>query len=84
MIIILCISRHALLWLVYNIVTQHDSLHAYDITSGDENHLCGASLRKSHKISLKAHRHAYAQWVGTPIARPEKLPRQRKYHRLLV
>ena len=24
------------------------------ITSGDENHLCGASLRESHKISLKA------------------------------
>ena len=23
-------------------------------TSGDENHLCGASLRESHKISLKA------------------------------
>ena len=45
-------------------------------TSGDENHLCGASLRKSHKISLKAHRHACAHWVGTPIARPEKLPRQ--------
>ena len=44
------------------------------ITSGDENHLCGASLRKSHKISLKAHRHACAHGVGTPIARPEKLP----------
>ena len=50
---------------------------AGDITSGDENHLCGASLRKSHKIS---HRHtcACAHWVGklTPIAqaRPEKLP----------
>ena len=43
------------------------------ITSGDENHLCGASLRKSHKIS---HRHACAHWAGklTPIARPEKLP----------
>ena len=43
------------------------------ITSGDENHLCGASLRKSHKISLKAHRHACTHGVGTPIARPEKL-----------
>ena len=41
------------------------------ITSGDENHLCGASLRKSHKISLKAHGHACAHGVGTPIARPE-------------
>ena len=29
----------------------------YLITSGDENHLCGASLCESHKISLKAHRH---------------------------
>ena len=45
-------------------------------TSGDENHLCGASLRKGHKISLKAHRHACAHGVGTPIARPEKLPQQ--------
>ena len=45
-------------------------------TSADENHLCGASLRTSHKISLKAHRHACAHGVGTPIARPEKLPRQ--------
>ena len=44
------------------------------ITSGDENHLCGASLRQSHKISkLKAHRYAYAHGVGTPIARTEKL-----------
>ena len=32
--------------------------YKYINTSGDENHLCGASLRKSHKISLKAHRHA--------------------------
>ena len=37
-------------------------------TSGDENNLCGASLRKSHKISLKAHWHACAHGVGTPIA----------------
>ena len=50
---------------------KHDN-----ITSGDENHLCGASLCESHKISLKAHRHACAHGVGTPIARPEKLPRQ--------
>ena len=28
--------------------------------SGDENHLYGASLRESHKISLKAHRDACA------------------------
>ena len=28
-------------------------------TSGDENHLCRASLHESHKISLKAHRHAH-------------------------
>ena len=41
-----------------------------DYTSGDENHLCGASLRESHKISLKAHRHG----VRAPIAKPEKLP----------
>ena len=27
------------------------------ITSGDENHLCGASLRENHKISLKAQKH---------------------------
>ena len=33
------------------------------ITSGDENHLCRASLRESHKISLKAYRHAHG--VGT-------------------
>ena len=48
------------------------------ITSCDENHLCRASLHKSHKlkISLKAHGHACAHGVGTPIARPEKLPRQ--------
>ena len=44
------------------------------LTSGDENHLCGVGLRKSHKISSKAHRHACAHRVGTPIARPEKLP----------
>ena len=43
-------------------------------TRGDENHLCGASLRKSHKISLKAHRHVCVHGVCTPIARPEKLP----------
>ena len=30
---------------------------AYNITSGDENHLCGVSLRESHKISLKEQRH---------------------------
>ena len=42
-------------------------------TSGDENHLCGASLCKSHKISLKVHRHACAHGFGTPIATPEKL-----------
>ena len=30
--------------------------------SGDENHLCGANLRDSHKISLKVQRHG----VGTP------------------
>ena len=45
-------------------------------TSGDENHLCGASLRQSHKISLKAHRYACSHGVGTPIARPERLPQQ--------
>ena len=33
----------------------------------------GGGLRKSHEISLKAHRHACAHGVGTPIARPEKL-----------
>ena len=44
------------------------------ITNGDENHLCRASLRKSHKISLKAHRHACVHGVGTLVARPEKLP----------
>ena len=27
--------------------------------SGDENHLRGANLRQSHKISLKAYRHAH-------------------------
>ena len=42
---------------------------SYMITSGDENHLCGASLRRSHKISLKAHRHACTYGVGTPIAK---------------
>ena len=51
-----------------------------NIASGDENHPCGASLRESHKISLKAHRHACVHGVGAPIARPEKLPR---HHRLL-
>ena len=35
------------------------------LTSGDENHLCGASLRENHKISLKAHRHACTHGVGT-------------------
>ena len=47
-------------------------------TSSDENHLCGASLRENHKISLKAHRHTRAHGVGTPTAtcRSEKLPRQ--------
>ena len=42
-------------------------------TSGDENHLCGASLCQSHKIP---HRYACAHGVGTPIARTEKLPQQ--------
>ena len=31
--------------------------YIYNYTSADENHLCGASLRESHKISLKAQRH---------------------------
>jgi hypothetical protein len=30
--------------------------------SGDENHLCGARLCRSHKSSLKDHMHA--QWHG--------------------
>ena len=50
------------------------AINIYIITSGDENHLCRASLRQSHKISkLKAHRYACAHGVGTPIARTEKL-----------
>ena len=55
----------------------HDSME-YNVTSGDENHLCGVSLRKSHKISLKAHRHVCTRGVCTPIARCKKLklPRQ--------
>ena len=56
--------------------TSLDYIYTLCITSGDENHLCGASLRESHKISSKAHRHAYVHGVGAPIARPEKLPRQ--------
>ena len=35
-----------------------------------ENHLCGTSLGKNHKISLKAHSYVCAHGVGTPIARP--------------
>ena len=34
------------------------------ITSGDENHLCGASLHKSHKISLNAHMGLVPQQLG--------------------
>jgi hypothetical protein len=36
--------------------------------SGDENYLYGASLRESHKISLKDHAHDidYHQLVATP------------------
>ena len=32
------------------------------ITSGDENHLCRASLHENHKVSLKAQKHG----AGTP------------------
>ena len=38
----------------------------------------GRAFAKVTRFLLKAHRHACAHWVGklTPIARPEKLPRQ--------
>ena len=43
-----------------------DNIPSYNITSGDENHLCGASLRKGHKISLKAHRVCMHTWGWYP------------------
>ena len=54
---------------------KHRVDHTVFYTSSDENHLCGASLRENHKISLKD-RHTRAHGVGTPTARSEKLPRQ--------
>ena len=78
----LCVLKYTCIYCVYTVTVLASQLVVYHKvsvkfnTSGDENHLCRASLHKSHKISLKAHGHTYTHGVGTLIARPEKLPRQ--------
>ena len=56
-------------------------------TSGDENHLCGASLHESQVFfeNTQAWPNYNSMSVSyMSIARPEKLQQERKYHRLLV
>ena len=53
------------------------------ITSGDEKHLYRASLRKNHKISLKAQRHG--AWADIPkYVSQLKLPRECENEGIIV